>query len=305
MLYLTCQNFGFPTSIPRSTSSVRHRCSSTWSLLTVLWTPRRCSVLWKRRRPRRPSRRLQKCRSQWQRCGNWEATGLWWRDLVGERFGRWLFLFFLIELYYLEILNEFVIFSWFKIPIPFRFCFFLHFPQKKRGPQHISAGFFCPKEIPPWQGCPCGPGAGASGLGGVLGWRAQRRRVTWGGAALGHGGWCRITTRNARVRREGPRQLGKLGVKKKKKHHEAAENWIRSFLSRDLWKDVLSSCDFVLPGAPWCFSIDSLGARRTFYSDSVFSFGSCQFLVFCMPADRQTSTIGHLHPHQKMPTRWM
>ena len=160
---------------------------------------------------------------------------------------------------------------------PLQILFLPSPPTKKRGAQHISAGFFCPKEIPPWQGCSCGPGAGASGLGGVLGWRAQRRRAPWGGAAMGHGGWCRITTRNARVRREGPRQLGKLGVKKKKKHHEAAENRIRSFLSRDLWKDVLSSCDFVLPCAPLCFSIDSLRARSTFYSDSV---GSCQFLPF-------------------------
>lgn len=39
-----------------------------------------------------------------------------------------------------------------------------------------------------------------------------------------------------------------------------------------LRKDVLSSCDFVSPCAPWCFSIDSLRAIRTFCSDSVFFF---------------------------------
>ena len=45
---------------------------------------------------------------------------------------------------------------------------------------------------------------------------------------------------------------GSLGSSafKKKKHHEAPESLMKSFLWRDLWKDVLSSCDFVLPCAP-------------------------------------------------------
>lgn len=139
MLYLTCQNFGFPTSIPRSTSSVRHRCSSTWSLLTVLWTPRPCSVLWKRRRPRRPSRRLQKCRSQWKRCGNWEGRGLeiWLEKDLGDGcvFFLRVVLFGIFELVC-------YIFSWFKIPIPFRFCFFLHLPPKNGGPNTSQQFFF-------------------------------------------------------------------------------------------------------------------------------------------------------------------
>ena len=154
MLYLTSQNFGFPTSIPRSTSSVHHRCSSTWSLLTVRWTPRPCSVLWKRRRPRRSSRRLQKCRSQWQRCGDWERKGLWWRDLVGERLGRWLcFYLKYIELscitwkFWISLLSS--LDSRFQSPSDiFRFCFFLHFflplAQKTGGPTHLSSFcYFC------------------------------------------------------------------------------------------------------------------------------------------------------------------
>lgn len=202
----------------------------------------------------------------------------------------------------------YVIFSCFKIPIPFRFCFFLHFPPKNGGPntsrQVFWGGQCCPKEIPPDKAAPAGPVPVPAALAEFLGEEPSAAALR--GAARP---WATVADAESppETPESGVKGRGSLGSSafKKKKHREAAENRIRSFLSRDLWKDVLSSCDFVLPGAPWCFSIDSLRARRTFYSDSVFSFGSCQFLVFCMPADRQTLTIGHLHPHQKMPTRWM
>ena len=162
MLYLTYQNFGFPNF----DSQVHIECSPPLlidlviadSAVDAAAVQRVVETEAAKATVKAPPEVPEPVAEAWQLGGKGslvERSG--WRKIWEMAVS----FFKLLELYYLEILNEFVIFSWFKIPIPFRFCFFLPLPPKNGGPNTSRQVFFggpiALKKKPPDQAAPAGP----------------------------------------------------------------------------------------------------------------------------------------------------